>query len=342
MNYASAVCIDSSEVNGMDRRKYSVAVATSLGMLLLILDSRCALESSQQAMQLCIRSVIPSLFPFLFLAGLVTETLWGVQGKVTGAVARFFHIPSGGESLLLPAFLGGYPAGAIAIGDAFRNGQMKRKTADTLISYCSNVGPAFLFGMMSSQFPEKNMIWSLWGIHLLSAAMVGTIVSLPAEPLGTEKRKPRSISEVLMRSVMSMAMICGWILLFRILIGFLDRWFFFLLPDWFRIFLWGFLELSNGCWGLHQIENISFRFIAASAMLAFGGVCVMMQTASAAVGLSMKYYISGKLLHMAFSILLSAAVCCGLGFPAATCCVFFIFLERIYKKRSSNPTVSGV
>lgn len=326
----------------MERRKNLAAASVAAGMLLLILDSRCAVQSGQQAAELCIRSVIPTLFPFLFLSALVTDLLWGTHGQIFKVLARFFHMPPGGESLLLSAFLGGYPAGAIAVGDAYRRGDMPQKTAAGLLCYCNNAGPAFLFGMMASQFPEKWMIWTLWGIHLLSAAMVGAVIHLPMEPVGSASIKKVSLPETLIRTVKSMAMICGWILLFRILIGFLDKWFLWLLPDWIRVSLWGFLELSNGCWSLHQIENVFLRFLTASAMLAFGGVCVTMQTASAVSTLPMKQYIFGKLLQMLLSILLSAAVFRGIGIPAAICCIGFLILERIRKKRSSIPAVSGV
>lgn len=326
----------------MDRRNALAAAGAAAGMLLLILDSRCAAESAQQAVELCIGSVIPSLFPFLFLSGLVTDALWGIRGPVMQRIGWLFHIPPGGESLLLPAFLGGYPAGAIAIGDAFRTGQIKRETAQRLLCHCCNAGPAFLFGMVASQFPEKRMVWSLWGIHLLSAALVGALIHVPAQIPEAAPENRICVSEALIRSVKSMAMICGWILLFRILMGFLDRWFFFLLPDGCRVFLWGFLELSNGCMALHQIENVSIRFVAASAMLAFGGVCVAMQTASAVSGLSMKGYFSGKMLQTGFSVLLSVAVCRGFGLTTGIFCIGFLFLRHFRKKRSSIPAVSGV
>lgn len=326
----------------MDRRNYSAAALAGLGMLLLILDSRCAMESGQQAIELCIRSVIPSLFPFLFLSGLITGTVWGNSGQVLKPAAWIYPIPSGGESLLVASLLGGYPAGAIALGEYYHSGSLNRETGNRLLAYCSNAGPAFLFGMMSAQFPEKWMIWSLWGIHLLSAAMVAAVLPAPLHPLEAPAGSQISLPDHLMRTLRSMAMICGWILLFRIVIGFMDRWFLWLLPDWARITVWGILELSNGCWALSGIDSISLRYIVASAMLAFGGVCVAMQTASAASGLSVKRYLAGKLLQTLFSILLAAAVCRGFGLAAAVICVVFLTFRRICKKRSSIPAVSGV
>ena len=38
--------------------------AAALGMLVLILDSKTALAGAREGIDLCIRTVIPSLFPF--------------------------------------------------------------------------------------------------------------------------------------------------------------------------------------------------------------------------------------------------------------------------------------
>ena len=40
----------------------------SLGMLALILDGRTAIEGARQGIGLCLRTVIPSLFPFFVLS----------------------------------------------------------------------------------------------------------------------------------------------------------------------------------------------------------------------------------------------------------------------------------
>lgn len=326
----------------MNRRKYMIAATASAGMLLLILDSRSALESGQAALELCARTVIPSLFPFLLLSALITTSLWGNSGKLLRSAGWLLQIPEGGESLLLAGFLGGYPAGAAALGDAFRSCCLNRETAEKLLAFCSNAGPAFLFGIVAQQFPDKTMVWQLWGIHMISAAMVSNMIVLPREKAELSGNRSISLSGAMLQTVKTMAMICGWILLFRILIGFLDRWFLWLLPEYLRVLIWGLLELSNGCCALQQIGNISLRFMMASAMLSFGGICVAMQTASVVYGLSMKGYLTGKLLQTLFSILLAALFCCGYGIHACILCALFMILPKCRKKSSSILKLSGV
>ena len=292
----------------MNQRKQLTAAGASLGMLLLILDSRCALESAREGLELCIRTVIPSLFPFLFLSGLVTTALWGNGGRALRLAAGLVHIPPGGESLFLAGFLGGYPAGAAAIGTAFRTGQLDRDDANRLLAFCNNAGPAFLFGMIAPQLPQKWMAWCLWGIHILSAAVVGAVYSPPTALSHVSAPRNPSVRVSMQDSLRVMATVCGWIVLFRILIGFLDRWILWILPQPLRILLWGLLELSNGCCALQAVEPAALRFVMAAAMVSFGGTCVALQTASVLSGLSIKHYLAGKLLQTAISILLAGAV----------------------------------
>ena len=102
-----------------------------------------------------------------------------------------------------------------------------------------------------------------------------------------------------------MASACGWILLFRIMLSFLERWFLWFLPEETQILLVGFLELSIGCIRLGSIPSEDIRFVLCSAMLAFGGLCVAMQTGSVSQGLSLKVFFRGKMIQTLFSIILS-------------------------------------
>ena len=90
--------------------KKGMAGAVILGMLLLILDSGRALRGASEGIRLCLCSVLPALLPFWVLSSLLTRLLWGSGGRVSRFLGRLFSIPVGAESLLIPAFLGGYPA----------------------------------------------------------------------------------------------------------------------------------------------------------------------------------------------------------------------------------------
>ena len=103
-----------------------------------------------------------------------------------------------------------------------------------------------------------------------------------------------SLTDVLERSVKSMVLICGWVILFRIITGFLKQAFTGFVSECMITVITGFFELANGCVSLYSIDNDGLRFILASTLLSVGGLCVVLQTATAADGLSIQRYITGK------------------------------------------------
>ena len=316
----------------MTLRKGFSAFLASAGMVLLILDSRTAMDSAAAGLWLCICSVIPALFPFLLCASVLNDTLWGCPLPLPNYLMQRLGIPDGAQCLLIPAFLGGYPAGAQAIGETYRRGLLDKASAEHLLTFCNNAGPAFLFGITASAFPEKKMVWLLWGIHILSALAAGMLdrseecgsISLPA--VSTPLPKQLSVT------VKTMAMICGWVLLFRVILGFLDRWALWILPGQVRPLLWGMLELSNGCLRLSQITSIPMRFICCSAILSLGGLCVLMQTASVTQGLSLKRCLKGKLTQTAFSLIFSVLIMHDYGIVIPAAVLWLVFFPQNRKK----------
>jgi len=134
---------------------------------------------------------------------------------------------------------------------------------------------------------------------------------------------------------------------------FMERWFLWMFSPTLQVIVSGFLELSNGCIRLAEIESEGLRFLLAAAFLSFGGICVTLQTASVAEGLSMKLYFPGKLLHCSISILLGCFMqlalpsgsrfhCSGAAIGSAA--VIIIILSFVYysKKSSGIPAIIGV
>ena len=305
----TAVDIQCSEVTIMHSTRWRQAAAAALGMFLLILDSHTALQGASDGIMLCIRTVIPSLFPFLFLSSLLTDALSGSKIPLLTPICRLLKVPIGSEGILVAGFLGGYPVGAQAIQQAYKRKQLSSDQARRMLAFCNNAGPAFLFGMAASLFPYPWMPWTLWGIHVLSAILVAIVI--PREPAGDLDPmviKPSGAATILYRSCIIQSKICGWIILFRILITVLFRWIGWCLPAIMQIILSGVLELSNGCYSLLSVDNIGLRFLLCSGFLGFGGFCVMLQTYSAAEGVDTSLYLPGKLLHTALSILMASAV----------------------------------
>lgn len=327
----------------MTRKRTITGCFAFLGMFILILDGKTALAGAQTGIDLCIRTVIPSLFPFFLLSALLTDALSGSSGSFLSPIGKLLGIPKGAESILLPAFLGGYPAGAQAISSAYRSSRMTKENAERMLAFCNNAGPSFLFGMVAPMFEDRRTAFLLWGIHIASAVLVSFLIPQSGPELfGSYVRREGTFSTAMHSSVTIMAAVCGWVILFRVLLAFLDRWFLWFFPVSLQVSICGILELSNGCCALAGIRDPDLRFLLCSGMLGWGGVCVALQTHSAAEGLSIAAYLKGKVLQTIFSLLLSASVILGIWIPVAG--LFFILLWTIQKtqKRGRNPASVGV
>ena len=187
-------------------------------------------------------------------------------------------------------------------------------------------------------FQAKSSPWILWAIHIIGALTAARCVPATVSCTDCVDIQPIRRENLMRKAVTTMGTVCGWIILFRVLIAFLDRWFFGLLPQGVRIAFVGLLELSNGCCELEKIADPSARFILCSVLLAAGGVCVTAQTNSVTPGLSLHFYGLGKMIQIAVSLMLSFCVTHKTVLPLA----LFLPLAVLVKKRGGNKKVSVV
>lgn len=280
-----------------------------LGMLVLILDGRTAITGIRAGLEICLRTLIPSLFPFFLLSALVTGGLVGRSvGFLTG-IGRICQIPTGAESLFAIGVLGGYPVGAKNISDALKRKKISLQDAQRLTIFCNNAGPSFLFGILGQMFSGLHWVWTLWFIQIISAIMTGML--LPGgsrKTASTREGSTVSLPDALNCAIKSIAQVSGWVIIFRMVLEFLNRWFLWLLPIPAQVLFTGILELSNGCLCLQSIDHEALRFLFASIILSLGGICIWMQTKSVFPQLDMTFYLTGKGFQSLISLFLSVAV----------------------------------
>lgn len=297
MQSKAVPCIEFLEVMGL-RKSYCSLLLSMLGMLILILDGKTALSGAREGISLCIQTVIPSLFPFFVLSTMVTGGIVGQNLRLLSPIGKLLRIPTGSESLWLIGLLGGYPVGAKMIRSANIEGDLSDQNFRRMMAFCSNSGPAFIFGIGSHLFTNPRLCWLIWLIHVVSAAIVAVLTpggdTIPMKPRG---QRAVRFADALESSIYTMALVCGWVVLFRILIAFIQFRCPETLPESGSLLLFGFLELTNGCMQLYSVPDEALRFVLFSMFLGFGGMCVAMQTWSLCDGRHMDMYLRGKLLQ---------------------------------------------
>ena len=277
----------------------------AVGICFLILDSQTALSSAREGLSLCLHSIIPGLFPFFLLTGIISSGLMGKSILILRPLGILCGLPKGSESFLIPAFLGGYPMGARTAAELYSDHKIDRDTANWLLSFGSNCGPAFFFGFLSPLFEDRQTVWLLWGIHIAAAVAAARLFLPDTVHMVFPEKKGVSPAQLMNQALKAIGAVCGWILCFRVITGFLKKWILWRLPVWGQAAVTGVLELTNGCSMLETVSAPELKFLLASGLLSFGGLCVLMQTASFLGNLSLRPYFLGKLVQSALSIVMA-------------------------------------
>ena len=295
----------------MHKKRIWTGILAGLCMLALIFDGKTAVTSIQDGIQLCLQTVIPALFPFFLLSPILIGALWGVSPGFLKRIGKLCKIPTGAESLMVIGLISGYPVGAQLTAQAYKEGKISLDSARRMLGFCNNAGPAFIFGMLSPLFSNSRIPWVLWLIHILGAIIAGILLPGKYEQgkIITIQDSSVTIGEILRNAIRTMAIVCGWLLAFRLILGFCQRWFLWLMPIEIQVLFSGVLELANGCMNLSLLPSEGMRFLYASMFLALGGVCVGMQTMSVTQKTGIGMYFPGKVIQALVSLVLSSILC---------------------------------
>ena len=250
-----------------------------------------------EGLRLSVSVLIPSLFPFFICVNLTSALgLTGVLARVFAPVMRrMFHVSGAGCTAVLCGAAGGYPSGAQCVAALYREGQLSRAEAEYLLLFCNNAGPAFLFGAVGTVLGiGMTGCLLLWGIHLLSALVIG-LVNRPKEapnaalPPVQRANASGAVVEAVRSAGQAVLQITMFVAAFSVLARLLTMAAAHILPDGVCTVLTGMLELSGGIAALANLPiALRWKLALASFFLGFGGLCVWMQAQAvlAPVGLS--------------------------------------------------------
>ena len=288
-------------------KKYGPLLFPLLAVFLLILDSRCAAQSVSEGLELCLRTVIPALFPLFVLSSVLLPQLARV--RFPAGFSRFLGIPGGCEGIFLLGCVGGFPLGARCIAQAVENSALSRRDGTRMLGLCSNCGPAFLFGILPSVFEQPLAPLGIFCIQLETALLTAALWPGKSDRRGSFSLPPVSLSDAVRGAVRSVGTVCAWILLASVPAGFLRRWLFPFLPQTLQLLCTGVLELTAGCLELSRCSDPGLRLVLGCGFVCFGGVSVLLQIRGVCPSLSLRPCVAQKLCQALSAMVLAAAVC---------------------------------
>ena len=276
---------------------------------LLLARSAEAAQADRDGLALCAGSVIPALFPFLAVSGLLTALDAGASPAL-GPLARLLGCSRAGARAFLLGLTGSYPVGARTVAQLYRRGGISRREACRLLLFSNNCGPAFILGVAGlGCFGSLRAGVLLWGVHILAALVIALALprraAEPPERPGSVPARPALVPALIAAvrdAAGTMVYICGFVVFFLVLTRLLTA-----LPGLEHPLPLGLLELTGG---ILRLSGTRGDFVLAAALMGWGGVCVHCQTAAVleGSGLHMRGYLSAKAAQAVLSAALAVPV----------------------------------
>ena len=308
-------------------------------VICLILFSSSNIDAAKSGLKLWASSVVPSLLPFFIAIEVLSRTnLPRIFGKVFGKIMKpLFNVSGEGSFAFLMGVLSGYPVGAKIAVNLRERGLCSKQECERLLSFTNNSGPLFIVGTVGvSLFGNTQIGLLLLFTHIIACITVGILFRFwkknQVEEIhiaSSSENKLQNVTisnlggilgESINKSISTILMIGGFVVLFSVLISILNisgitnmvSTIFEPLCNFLNVpaqissgLFTGILEITNGISFLAgiKLKQISINIILTSFLLGFGGISILFQVLSVVSksDLSIKPYIIGKILHGIFA-----------------------------------------
>jgi sporulation integral membrane protein YlbJ len=301
----------------------SVAIVWIFSIFLLgyfIKSPAACAESVKNALKVCAERLIPSLFPFIVLVGIIGSS--GLSDAISSLFGslfeRIFGISRNAACAFLIGSIGGFPVGAIMARELFENNKISSDEAERLTAFSNNAGLAFCVGGIgSSLFNNTSVGWLIYLCQLSSAIIIGIAQNKTGSGITYRAAKTnqrfgigellKQFSDSVAKGGLTMLKICSFAVFFAVvgdvLISVLNHYF----GELSAALGASICELTLATRLASQLGRRTAIPICAFAA-GFAGISVHMQVASALSGsrISMRRYFYSKCVQGIISAIFAA------------------------------------
>ena len=294
-------------------------------MVLLLIFAEQVGDSVRTGVEICLYTLIPSLFVFMALASFFVNSglLNHVLSPFGWICGKLFHIPNHYGPLLFMSMIGGYPVGAKLIAEQIQQGKLSPQIGQRMLCYCVNSGPASVIGSVALPLYQNSKLgFFLFFSSLAAFFVVGILTGIHQKaiqtPIQPKRQQTRSLLFVQFQFCLlsnPWVSICGFVLIFSAVIGLLydtgvmqslvgRQLGFFMDSNLAKGLLVGCLEVTNGTIACGDIPGITGVTLAVAGLTAFGGFSVHFQIKSILLptGISMKPFYCYRLIYVLVSV----------------------------------------
>ncbi len=288
--------------------------------VMILKDPHMTTDNIVSTLRLCAGAVIPSLFPFLVINGiLISSGFAELFGAVAGGtVKRIFRLNRNCAVALFIGAVAGFPAGVACTVELYDKGLCSNEEAELLCGICNNAGPAFVIGAVGSlMLGDTRAGVVLYISQLISSLAVGILLTrciphriseAPPHPSAQASGFAASVPSAIASASRSMLYICGSVVFFSLMTEVISR-FTYMLPAGIQALAAGALEITSGVLESSRLLSGTPRYCTAALSLGWAGISVHMQSALVISGrFRMKYYYLTKLLTSVTCVLLATSI----------------------------------
>lgn len=271
------------------KKLLSLIFSAALLSITLILPFKSELfyQSMKSGIEVCITTLIPSLFPFIFFSSLLFSYCGELLSvAISPVICPLFNISVPAASAFAAGLFGGFPTGGAVAAELYGQGKIYKDEAERLPVFSNNAGIVFVISSLGiGHFKSFKIGLTLYLVHILSSVILGVVTRprekmyrIPPKTLKSALKtfSPKPITQIFPKcavsSVRSMSSVCANYLIFKMLCALLfENLTFELMP-----IAYGFFEMVGGIFSLTEGP---YSLVAASFILGFNGLCIHMQTA---------------------------------------------------------------
>ena len=305
-------------------KKTLISLALIIFSGFLTVDAQSASDALTNGINACLSTIIPSLFAFMVISSFLLSTgLNRFLFRPLFAISRFWF--KGDENIFavfIISLFGGYPVGIKLFSELTAYNKNYNEIAEKYLSFCYCPSPTFAIGIIGlGLFKSSQAGLIVYLSNVLACIVLAVSMNLFSKKSSlppikrTEQIDFSKLSEAISGTVKTLSVICASILLFRLVSAFFDA---------IGLFSFFNAEIASILRAVFEVSSLTeccanFNLLPFySALVSFGGLCIIFQTvALAPKGFRLRYFFLGRV-----------------------CCSFLSFLFTNILLRFFTPTLT--
>jgi len=264
-----------------------------------------------KGLEICVKAVIPSVFPAAILGSLLSRAQ--PPRFLAKPVSRIFGMSEDCACAVTAGMFSGFPTGALCTVGLLKSGRISRDDAERLICFVSSPSAAFVAGSVGAYMLHSIRAGiALVLIQLFTNFAIGVYLGRRrdrsyecARSVGVKSLSARDFTDSVKDAALAMLNVSAFVTAFSVVCGFALE---FIKNPYISALICGALELGNGVSALSSLDlSVGTRFLIAGIFVGWSGISAQMQVLAVCAdsGISMKKYFLSRVV----SCVITGCIC---------------------------------